>query len=167
MPGESSSASLKRAAAGGELDPTTVQRQMSPNCDDCARGTHPSWKRSHGWVYTGTSGEIRGIDKTTTSRTTSPALDPTDLRGGGMRVRGFAKPSAIDRLLARPFATCGVSITLAEGKRRRAIRHLRWATRPGANLRSQLANQGCCSTTSAIAVAASSWPRTFQCPSST
>ncbi len=37
------------------------------------------WKRSHGWVYTGTNGETRDTDKTTTSRTTAPALDPTKL----------------------------------------------------------------------------------------
>jgi hypothetical protein len=39
------------------------------------------WKRSHGWVYTGTNGETRDTDKTTTSRTTAPALDPTTAPG--------------------------------------------------------------------------------------
>jgi hypothetical protein len=38
------------------------------------------WKRSHGWVYTGTNGETRDTDKAKTSRTTAPALDPTRRR---------------------------------------------------------------------------------------
>ncbi len=41
------------------------------------RSRWQGWKRSHGQVYTGTNGETRATDKTTTSRITAPALDPT------------------------------------------------------------------------------------------
>jgi hypothetical protein len=51
-------------------------------------GNAKGWKPNHGWVYTGTNGETRDRERTTTSRTTAPALDPA---GGGM---GKERPSA-------------------------------------------------------------------------
>ncbi len=50
-----------------------------PTSACCVRGGG-GWKRSHGWVYTGTNGETRETDKATTSRTTAPALDPTGIQ---------------------------------------------------------------------------------------